>query len=66
MVESLQQPCWCGTYTVNPDGAQFSIGMDVMCSRLCFNRALEARQSREIEPQGVSGAQGGYAWDVVS
>lgn len=70
LIESTQQPCWCGTYTINPDGAHYSIGMDVMCNRACYNRALEARHSREIEPQGVSGAMNGYSfthkgWDVT-
>ncbi len=54
-----KQRCWCGTYYINPDGAHYSIGTDVMCSRSCYARALETLQSREIEPQSVSGGMNG-------
>lgn len=62
--------CFCGRNTLNEQTAFASVGNHVCCCNMCYQDALQAHQAREIEPQGVTGAQNGYnftkgGWDVT-
>lgn len=37
----MKERCYCGTQDINPETAFYSVGTTSVCSRACYNKALE-------------------------